>query len=95
MLERNTVYGMKLFKPYEVTVASLNDRNITVVWHSYANEKGQFVARSRVNGNENCQILEIKVDMGTNSWGLPRPNFIEIWGLDLKSGELVYEKKIH
>ena len=76
-------------RSFTCSVASLSDRTFTV-------ERGAdgWMARSRVGGNSNCSLKHIHVQMAFNSGWIPRVAYVDIYGVDLQSGELVHEKKI-
>ena len=95
MIEKNTAYGIKYDREAQATpgqfdcsVASLSDRIFTVK----KTEQGKWVAKLPVSGNSNCSLSRIHVKMA-DSW-IPKVAYIDIYGIDLDSGELVHEKKV-
>lgn len=94
MIERNTAYGVTS-KPSDVPgehvleIASLHDRDCIL----RLDQHGNVVALSTVNGKKNMLLRRVFVQM-TTSWGIPTVDFVEIFGVDPKTFEPVYEKKI-
>ncbi|GMH76636.1 hypothetical protein TL16_g07152 [Triparma laevis f. inornata] len=95
MIEKNTAYGIKYDRQaqgvpgqFDCSVASLSDRIFTVK----KTEQGKWVAKSTVSGNNNCCLSRIHVKMA-DSW-IPKVAHVDIYGVDLDSGELVHEKKV-
>ncbi|KAL7694029.1 hypothetical protein Plhal304r1_c002g0005161 [Plasmopara halstedii] len=93
MLERNTAYGVA-FKPsdvpgeYMATIASLRDRNCVI----RLDQHGNVLALTTINGKTNILLRRVFVQM-TTSWGIPTVDYVEIFGVDPKTFEPVYEKK--
>lgn len=65
-------------------LSSLKDRVIVVI---------DGKAFSTIDGIEGCQLLCVYVKTGS-SWGMPKVEYIEIFGKDSDGGD-VYEKKMN
>ncbi|RHY35441.1 hypothetical protein DYB32_000072 [Aphanomyces invadans] len=95
MIERNTAYGATATPSettageYGVALASLKDRRIVI----FVDSNGQVRARSTVNGKANVYLERVYVQ-STTSWGLPKVEYVEIFGVDPVTQERVYEKKL-
>ncbi|EQC26998.1 hypothetical protein SDRG_15211 [Saprolegnia diclina VS20] len=93
MIERNTAYGATCSPgaaphEYDVALASLKDRAIVLL------HDGHHVrARTTINGRPNVYLERVYVQ-STTSWGLPKVEFVEIFGVDPATNALVYEKKL-
>ena len=94
MIERNTAYGItcmadELERPecFTCSIASLNDRKFTVM----RSKRGSFIAQTVVNGNTNCALCQVHVQMA-DTW-IPKVQHVDIYGVDLDTGMLVHERK--
>ena len=93
MIERNTAYGV-MSKPSDVpgehtaTIASLRDRDCIL----RLDKHGNVMALTTINGKKGMLLRRVFVQM-TTSWGIPTVNYVDIFGVDPKTFELVYEKK--
>ncbi|OQR99678.1 hypothetical protein ACHHYP_05084 [Achlya hypogyna] len=93
MIERNTAYGATCTpgaapNEFDMALASLKDRAIVLFFD------GTCVrARTTINGRPNVYLERVYVQ-STTSWGLPKVEFVEIFGVDPKTSEVVYEKKL-
>ncbi|KAG9413179.1 hypothetical protein AC1031_016200 [Aphanomyces cochlioides] len=95
VIERNTAYGATATarpgtsNEYDVVLASLKDRSIVL----FVDDRHNVRARTTINGRANVYLERVYVQ-STTSWGLPKVEFIEIFGVDPATHEEVYEKKI-
>ncbi|CAI5743925.1 unnamed protein product [Peronospora destructor] len=93
MIERNTAYGVTskpsdVFGEHMVVIASLRDRDCVL----RLDEHGNVMALTTINGKKGMLLRRVFVQM-TTSWGIPTVNYVDIFGVDPKTFELVYEKK--
>ncbi|KAF0696254.1 Aste57867_12952 [Aphanomyces stellatus] len=95
VIERNTAYGATTSPStstpgeYDLALASLKDRRITLVVDSTRRVR----ARTTIDGRANVYLERVFVQ-STTSWGLPKVEYVEIFGVDPASGDSVYEKKL-
>ncbi|POM75572.1 Hypothetical protein PHPALM_7313 [Phytophthora palmivora] len=93
MIERNTAYGVTS-KPSDVpgehlaTIASLRDRDCIL----RLDKHGNVLALTTINGKKGMLLRRVFVQM-TTSWGIPTVDYVDIFGVDPKTMEPVYEKK--
>ncbi|OQS07701.1 hypothetical protein THRCLA_00304 [Thraustotheca clavata] len=92
MIERNTAYGASCTSigdnQFEVALASLKDRSIILFFD------GTIVrAKTVINGQRDVYLERVYVQ-STTSWGLPKVEYVEIFGFDPATKEIVYEKKL-
>ncbi|GMF46416.1 unnamed protein product [Phytophthora fragariaefolia] len=93
MIERNTAYGVTS-KPSDVpgehlaSIASLRDRDCVLCLDKH----GNVMALTTINGKKGMLLRRVFVQM-TTSWGIPTVDYVDIFGVDPKTHEPVYEKK--
>ncbi|CAI5728976.1 unnamed protein product [Peronospora farinosa] len=93
MIERNTAYGVTS-KPSDVpgehmvAIASLRDRDCIL----RLDKHGNVMALTTIDGKKGMLLRRVFVQM-TTSWGIPTVNYVDIFGVDPETFELVYEKK--
>ncbi|KAL3658959.1 hypothetical protein V7S43_016097 [Phytophthora oleae] len=93
MIERNTAYGVTS-KPSDVagehlaSIASLRDRDCIL----RLDKHGNVLALTTINGKKGMLLRRVFVQM-TTSWGIPTVEHVDIFGVDPKTLEPVYEKK--
>lgn len=93
VIERNSAYGVSA-KPcdvnaghYQVQLTSLKDRVIDL--HV---ADGKVVGKGSINGVDNCTLERVFVQ-STTSWGMPKVEYIEIFGTDPEGNAIVEHKK--
>ena len=74
---------------YKIQLVALPSREI----HLYLNSAGVAEAHITIAGKE-CLLRRIFVHAVDRTLRLPKVEFIELFGVDAKSGEAVYEKYI-
>ncbi|OWZ16835.1 hypothetical protein PHMEG_0009319 [Phytophthora megakarya] len=93
MIERNTAYGVTSM-PSDVpgehltAIASLRDRDCIL----RLDKHGNVLALTTINGKKGMILRRVFVQM-TTSWGIPTVDYVDIFGVDPKTLESVYEKK--
>jgi len=94
MIERNTAYGVTGEADpatpghFNCSVASLNDRKIVLYLDP---SSGAPIAQTRVGGFPKVALKSVYVQM-TDSW-IPGVQYVDIYGVDCVTGELVHERK--
>ena len=76
---------------FKVVVASLRDRTIDFYLRKDKRGKLRAEAKTRLGNNHNVALKGVHVTM-TNSW-IPGVDFVDIYGIDIGTGELVHERK--
>ena len=97
LIERNSAYGTQASAHpngqeghFEVKIAALTDRALDV----YLDDEGNAVAETVIAGEQSMRLQRVYVHCIT-SWGLPKVEYIELFGCHPDTQEEVYEKKVN